>query len=73
MDIRVLLLEPCHAEYHIVVLNNCNNKVDLVAPLCYGTLPHAYYLAYNSNSAQRLAIDSGDRQGWLPFPRRLQT
>ncbi len=71
LNMRFLLLEPRHAKYHIIVGDIGDDEVDRMAPLCSGAIPHAYHPAYNGGSAQRLAIDLGNR--WqLPFPRRLQ-
>ncbi len=54
-------MEPCNTEYHILVGNIGNDKVDRVALLCLGAILHVHNLAYDSSSVQLLAIDSGNR------------
>ncbi len=67
LDIKVLLLEPQHAEDHIIVGDIGDDKVDFVAPLCSSAILHVKQLAYNGSSAQGLANDCGDKW-WLSFP-----
>ncbi len=61
VNIRVLFLEPCHAEDHIVVGNISDDEVNHMALLCFDTIAYLYRLLYDSGSAQQFTIDSSDR------------
>jgi hypothetical protein len=67
LDNSVLFLEPCHAEYNIVMGNVSDNKVDRMALLHSCAITHSYHLAYNCSSAQRHTIDCDDRQQQFIF------
>jgi hypothetical protein len=73
IDIRILLLVQCHAEYHIKICDIGDDNVDCLVLLRSGAVLQAYCLAYGSCSMQRLAINSGNRHQQLPFPHNLQT
>ncbi len=63
--IRAFLLEPHHAEYHIVMGNISDDKTDCIAPLCSSTIVHQYNLLYDRSSTQRLIIHCGERWSHL--------
>ncbi len=72
LDFRVLLLRLLHAKNYIILGNTGYNKVNCIASLFFCSISNVYILEYDHGSAQRLAIDSGDKCQ-AAFPSRLQT
>ncbi len=61
VDIRVLIVEPCHAEFHSVIGNITEDKVNRMTPPCSSAITHLYHLTYDYGSVQRFMIDCSDR------------